>query len=208
MFGKPLVAVIWRNSSCWPTVVRFGRHFHPRHFRHHLHPLPSIYTLKTVKFDHFATGSQFFIVGADADPGRGLFQFRITHLAGDGSLPDPVHTVGSVRIAHGMVLHIGGGWLRGLPALSFYFCNASTGTLAAIAFVDFLFNGIHGRIAQAYAVGTHIGDLTRFVELLGKKHGFADTVTSLRLASCCRVDVVNGCGRHVFPAFTWMSLTW
>ena len=52
--------------------------------------IPVDYVQETVEFDNLARSYKLFLASADADFGGGFLQFGISHLSGDGALPNKV----------------------------------------------------------------------------------------------------------------------
>ena len=125
--------------------------------------------------------------GAQAHRGGGTG--RVSHLGGDGTLPDQLveaelvvrqGTAHSVRGAEGVtggadclvgflcVLALGGVHAR---CGGHEFCAVQLRCLAAC--------GLDGLIAQRHRVGTHVGDVTVFVQALRHLHGHAGGETQL-----------------------------
>ena len=129
---------------------------------------------ETVKKHHLTRGAQLHLFIGGADNGRGAFQPRGSHLAGDGALVDQVVKLALIgiedfqafRIGH----HIGGAdaLMRFLRVFGLVFIHASVGrhVITAEFRLDGVARGVHRLGGHVDAVGPHIGDMARLIEPL------------------------------------------
>ena len=137
----------------------------------------TIHLDETVEFDHLALGNELFRCAANADIDSGLLHLGIGHLAGDGTFPNQfVQFLLLSRSLDGRVLHIGraDGLVSLLGTFRTGMILAYLAVWLAIEFLDFLLAGIDAQAGEVDRVGTHVGDLSVLVQVLGNHHRLAN----------------------------------
>ena len=135
---------------------------------------------ETLEQNHLAVGHKLLVAPWHRNGDGGLFGLGVAHLAGEGALPDQlVQTLGEGVAGNGMVGHRRGtdslvGFLR---ADGFGLVFAGFGVFSAVQLHNLFFGGGQCEGGEVHGVGTHVGDVTGFVQLLGHYHGFAHRET-------------------------------
>ena len=110
------------------------------------------------------------------DVDGGLFYLSISHLRGDGTLPDQL--VKALLLAGSIdagFAHVGraDGLVSLLRSLRAGMIGARLAVLIAVNLDNLVLAGIAAEGREVYAVGTHVGDASAFVQALSHHHGLA-----------------------------------
>ena len=130
-----------------------------------------------VKTHHAAAGAQLKGTGADADAGAG--ELGIVHLTGHKAAPDQVVQTLGIGLHAGQIVGFQA-YIRGADGfvrfLSAFFAAVQARLRRQVSFTQVFINVLAHRIqrilAQVGGVGTHVGDVTGFVQALRQGHGF------------------------------------
>ena len=137
---------------------------------------------EAVELDDLAIGDELLAGAADGDVDRCLLDLGISHLTGDGALPDEFVELALLGGTFYLgTVHIGGtdGFVSLLGTLRTGVVLAHFGVFLAVELADFLLGGVDAQSGEVYRVGTHIGNLSVLVEVLGNHHGLADRKAQL-----------------------------
>ena len=107
---------------------------------------------------------------------RCFLYLRISHLRGDGAFPDQfVESFLLTGSIDRSLIHIGraDSLVRFLCSLGMGVVGAWLAVFASIYLDDFILAGIGAEGGEVDAIGTHVGDASAFVQLLGNHHGLA-----------------------------------
>ena len=88
-----------------------------------------------------------------------------------------------------------------LGGLIFIFEFAGLDIFRPVLAADLVLDGIDSQFAEAEAVGTHIGDLTALVQLLGQQHGAADGIAQFAAGFLLQSGGGKGGRRRLFGRF-------
>ena len=119
------------------------------------------------------------------DQHSGAFQLRIGHLTSHGALPNQVvEPLFLCRALDFAPAHVGGanGFVCFLRALRVRVITSTLVVVRTHQFGDHRPYRIETEVGKIHRVGTHIGDQTRFIELLRHTHGRAHRKTNF---TCC-----------------------
>jgi len=99
-----------------------------------------------------------------------------------------------------MIFHIcwANGLMRFLCTFIFIFVFTHLKVLRTKTIIDLCFNTIHSRITQVHTVCSHISDLTTFIKLLCKQHGFTNTVSQFSTGFLLKGRSGERCSRCTF----------
>ena len=129
---------------------------------------------ETVEDNDLTAGDELLGLPADIDVNRGFLDLCLSHLGGNGALPDQVvETFFLCRTVDSGVFHMGrSNSLMGFLC-PFGLCMEVTGRAILLTkeFGDRLLTAVDGKCREVDAVGTHIGDASVFIELLCNAHG-------------------------------------
>ena len=125
------------------------------------------------KLHDFAGGDKMVFTAVDLNEHSGTFQLGIGHLAGDSTLPNQVIKTLFLRCAFDFApTHVGGtdGFVRFLGTFGVRVVATTLMVVCSHQFGDDRPDRIEAKIGKVHRVGTHVGDQTRFVELLCNAH--------------------------------------
>ena len=134
----------------------------------------AIHLQETVEEDDLSRSDKLLAVGRHVNVHIGAFQLCISHLRSDGALPNQLIEATLISGAFdGMLVKIGrtDGFVSFLGTLALGVVLACLDILGTIVGGNFLLGHAEGEARKVDRVGTHIGNFSRFVKLLGDAHG-------------------------------------
>ena len=137
---------------------------------------------ETVEEDLGRLDGEFLAPAVGSDLDVGAEYAGVGHLGSDGPLPDEGIELALLRRTFDIgILNIGrtDGLVGFLGALAVGLVLADLGILLAVVLSDELLGRIDSQAGEVGRVGTHVGDQTAFIQLLGDVHGRADREVQL-----------------------------
>ena len=130
--------------------------------------------LGNIEFHYFAGSAKLFVASFDVDADGCFLQLCVGHLAGDGSLPNElIQALFLRRAGYG----VGGHDCRpdGLVSL---LCALGVGVICSALMIGFSHSlgnhfaaTVEAKGREVHRVGTHVGDVSGFIEVLSYGHG-------------------------------------
>ena len=155
-----------------------------------------VHSHETVKENHFSTCDKVVRKRVGCYFYTRALHLRICHLAGDSTFPNEFIQPSLILIGSGIMhLHIcrSDGFVCLLRALAGGMVLASAMIVVSILRKDFLLCGGDCQSAEVHRVGTHIGDMTGFVQGLRQTHGLRDR--ELEFSRCLLLKGTGSEGR-------------
>ena len=132
---------------------------------------------ETIKLDDFALGNKLLVGTADRDVDRSLLNLCISHLTGNGTLPDQVVELtllcGALNLC---AIHVGrtNGFVSLLSTLRIGVILTYLAVFLAIELGNLLLAGIDTQTREVDRVSTHIGNLSVLIQVLSHHHGLTN----------------------------------
>ena len=129
---------------------------------------------EAVELDLLAGAAESHIGAGYENFDFGLLDFGVGHLAGYGAFPDEfVEAALGALDVEALDAHVGGadGLVGLLGAFGLGLVAAGLDVFGTVFGGDFLLGHAQGEVAEVHAVGTHVGDVSAFVQLLCHLHG-------------------------------------
>ena len=132
---------------------------------------------ETVELDNLSLSHELLVSATDRNIDSRLLYLCISHLTGDGTLPDELIELALLSCTLNLcTVHIGrtDGFVSFLSTLGTGVVLAHLAVFLAVELGNLLLAGIDTQTREVHRVSTHIGNLSVFIQVLGNHHRLTD----------------------------------